>query len=535
MASQLRLQKSFESCYTRRQPVYALIRQTTGQRAELARARCSRHTVKFAFESVQEAHQASLTSDGCRFVCFHRFCSKRFSNVVCRGSRAVVHLGSSSMSAFSSKASKAASFPRPHSCPPTPERRRSDELPQVSSLRGPSPRALRRRARSSIIDIFRLYVQSELSTRLPSGGYYVWVAKSMHKRASHRMEMILREAGMQPLQIAESYGDQSSSLPCSPGLTPDDETDVDMDGFSIRTPSSQTIPNSFYFVPSSNGSVDSLCCSLEHSLAPESTSPELYAEFRSLSGVCAQMKQIVAASYARLAQRDQEKAQKESMLEVRSRRRAWLNMSISRLLCSPTDTGLSAPFRKSPLNFVAWSAEKFDSDENVSPTWANFHVSEASGLGRVRSRKSSPPLFPVSEEVEEELIEHAITKEFDSLDLTTSMYSASNEDLELGLAGSFLDTSLSPPRTRTDSIPPRTKLTMQSQRHPTVFTLPAKSPNDKRNRYDRCFSGGHLPQTVGYPSLSDNPYGSFDDEKVPYLHDSSLSQAEQGIFAAATI
>lgn len=46
-----------------------------------------------------------------------------------------------------------------------------------------SPRFLRRRARSSLVDAFRLYVLHELNQRLPQGGYYIWVLNSLLRDA----------------------------------------------------------------------------------------------------------------------------------------------------------------------------------------------------------------------------------------------------------------------------------------------------------------------------------------------------------------
>ena len=56
---------------------------------------------------------------------------------------------------------------------------------------GLSPRALRRRARSTLVDAFRRFVLPELSRRFPVHGYYVWVLQSMLRRTLARMSELV--------------------------------------------------------------------------------------------------------------------------------------------------------------------------------------------------------------------------------------------------------------------------------------------------------------------------------------------------------
>lgn len=53
------------------------------------------------------------------------------------------------------------------------------------------PRFLRRRARSSLVDAFRVYILHELNQRIPQGGYYVWILHSLLKAARERRDAFL--------------------------------------------------------------------------------------------------------------------------------------------------------------------------------------------------------------------------------------------------------------------------------------------------------------------------------------------------------
>ncbi|KAF8153131.1 hypothetical protein B0H34DRAFT_93241 [Crassisporium funariophilum] len=68
----------------------------------------------------------------------------------------------------------------------------------------PRARALRRAARSALVDTYRLYVLHELVRRsqFAEGGFAVWICRSMGRRAGERMEWLVEEAkrGQQSLE-----------------------------------------------------------------------------------------------------------------------------------------------------------------------------------------------------------------------------------------------------------------------------------------------------------------------------------------------
>jgi hypothetical protein len=135
------------------------------------------------------------------------------------------------------------------SAPPSPSI--SSSSPPTSlppSPRFPS-RLLRKRARATIVDVFRRYVLPELPSPQPFGGYCYWIADSMLRRAEWRMRQLIGEnGGMVPRQgqycALAVGGMETPTTPTTPSAVEDDgsasaET-TDTDGSELHSPLEST-------------------------------------------------------------------------------------------------------------------------------------------------------------------------------------------------------------------------------------------------------------------------------------------------------
>ncbi|KAK0205207.1 hypothetical protein DFS33DRAFT_744420 [Desarmillaria ectypa] len=292
-----------------------------------------------------------------------------------------------------------------------------------------TPKALRRRARSTLVDTFRMYVVGELNRHLPSGGYYPWIVRSMLRRASDTMADLLQQAVeinnafvISPFED-KGYFPPPSLVPSSFSSIEDDEGDTDTDGSSVHTPSTA------YF------SLRSMHPRRSH--APETptdyttvprhlqglSSDELL-EYQSLSSHCVRLRQLLILQEAKEEHHANEVRQRDTILEIRSRRRAWQNKALVARV-GDMNVGLATPYTSSRLAQVSWSGEDY---EYMSPSYNSTaeeeymeeydEYDEKLGLGLKRTKgRSDAKLFPVSEEDEE------------------GQFDAQEYELELGLDG----------------------------------------------------------------------------------------------------
>ncbi|PBK76141.1 hypothetical protein ARMSODRAFT_905635 [Armillaria solidipes] len=292
-----------------------------------------------------------------------------------------------------------------------------------------TPKALRRRARSTLVDAFRMYVAGELSRRLPSGGYYPWIIRSMLRRASDTMADLLQQAvEINNAFVTSPFEDEGYFPPPSLVTSPfssieDDGGDTDTDGSSVHTPSTA------YFSLRSMHS--------RHSHVPETPtdytsvprhlqglSTDELLEYQSLSSHCVRLRQLLILQEAKEEHHANEVRQRDAILEIRSRRRAWQNKALVARV-GDMNVGLATPYASSRLAQVSWSGEDY---EYVPPSYDSTaeeeyveeydEYDEKLGLGLKRSKgRSDAKLFPVSEEDEEE------------------PFDAQEYELELGLDG----------------------------------------------------------------------------------------------------
>ncbi|KAJ7594200.1 hypothetical protein C8J56DRAFT_1043972 [Mycena floridula] len=286
---------------------------------------------------------------------------------------------------------------------PPPLKPIRDVVPVPASAPAPSlkPRALRRRARSTLVDAFRLYVQPEMNNRMPAGGFYTWIIHSMLRRASAQRDHLIKSAGVKSFNLVP---DPSYCPPpvLNPGLEDDDWDDNDTDGSSIRTPSSLYSHNS---INRHSADWKSLSESLSRPSPGNPFSQEV-AECKALSATCLRLRHLIIVANARQVHADREIKQKESMLEIRSRRRAWLNKSLVGSGHSSHDFGFAMPFKTSRLGQTSWSGNDYEYvghyDENMGDfeEYEDYEEKLVFGLKPTRSSNDATRLFSVREEHE---------------------------------------------------------------------------------------------------------------------------------------
>lgn len=281
--------------------------------------------------------------------------------------RALIDPSRSSLVPSSSCSSSRSVSPSP---PPSPPLVPPAPPPTVAHKRTPSAieaRNLRRRARSTLVDVFRRHVLTVLSARAPSGGYAEWVARSMVRRAEH---MLSEELAWGPEESPErSEGCQSG-------------TSDDTDGSSVHTPEPyEDVPSAPPPTPASPSVFSSPPPTpfLAHRSPAHSRNPS----FRLRTHI-QHLRAAIGLTTAHYEHMKNTSAQILSMLEVRSRRRAW---SCKTLQNGPQvglgGLGLAMPVRRSGLARC-------------------LAVGPAAGVGAMADARGevwgAGELFPVSEE-----------------------------------------------------------------------------------------------------------------------------------------
>ncbi|KAF8624662.1 hypothetical protein AX17_006993 [Amanita inopinata Kibby_2008] len=291
-----------------------------------------------------------------------------------------------------------------------------------------------------------------------------------------------------------------------------DTIESDTDGSSVHTPSSGH--DSFTFPPSPAKLVKSLTIApspvsprrpsslprvvsplptprkpslsflTTECLSPGSLPPVEMAEYKSLSRLTGKLQHLLISARARAAQAESEAKQRELLLEMRSRRRAWLNRSLGSNTADKASGGksdggcttygylsscvMATPYKSSPLARWVWTSEDWEyvppgydeeyDDDIILQERMRFNAGDEDGeqvgfgyrlkrmsAGRGGKMRGETTLFPVSEE--EEDCERVMDSRHAQGDEEALMgmgigEEGLNEDLrelELGLAGFGLD------------------------------------------------------------------------------------------------
>ncbi|KAG6854165.1 hypothetical protein C0991_009817 [Blastosporella zonata] len=307
--------------------------------------------------------------------------------------------------------------------PPTPI---SEKIPSDTI----SPRDRRRRARSDLVDAFRRYALSELSQHFPRGGYTTWIIQSMLRRTTETMSRLVREAGgstdCDPLFLhhpheSEFFSITAESLPSTPSVS-DDEDDgdtftTDTDGSSLHTPTSPQVQQ---FVPGYPVKPHNHVSRSPRRLLSEST----YLLYEQHAALASRLRTLVAIDTARQEQDADDLQHHHHLLEIRGRRRAWLNKTLHGGVRSQhVDLAMAMVFRSSPLAQQSWSGDDYEyiPDEHMEavPRWLEYEEYDRMELMVKRERRCTMTsrLFPVSEEEDGEGIDNAAILDVQEVDL----------------------------------------------------------------------------------------------------------------------
>jgi hypothetical protein len=234
-------------------------------------------------------------------------------------------------------------------------------------------RELRQRARSALLDAYRRFVVQELKSRLPQGGYTVWIAQSTLRRTEEHMASLTEfTASTISLPLPDI------SFDCQTATVPEDlfAYDDDVDTASETESLSRTV------VTESDGSsvhTPDSTCTFRHG-TPALTINDPNAEaFAALSRRALRLREHLHRAEGARRSVATDEAALHAVAEVRGRRRAWLNRQL-RGGAHLSHIGFATPVMSSQL--------------------ARFAPVTASSLNL---QISSPRLFPVVEESEEDL------------------------------------------------------------------------------------------------------------------------------------
>ncbi|KAG6835644.1 hypothetical protein H0H93_016251 [Arthromyces matolae] len=287
--------------------------------------------------------------------------------------------------------------------PPTPI---SEKKPGPSI----SPRNRRRKARSALVDTFRRYVLSELSQRFPHGGYTTWILQSMLRRTTEAMRYLVKEAGgttstcssfLQHPDESAFFSLTAEPLPPTPSASDDEGETISTisDGSSIHTPTSAQ--EQFPPLPMKR-----------HNYVSRSPrrllSDSNYALYAQHSAQAGRLRRLAMIDRDRQEQEAADLQHHHHLLEIRSRRRAWLNRTLyGGVRSQDVDSTMSVVFESSPLAQNSWTADDYDSVSEDSDTPQESQEYEEFDKVQLRMKRSQrfmmgPKLFPVSEEEDDD-------------------------------------------------------------------------------------------------------------------------------------
>lgn len=233
---------------------------------------------------------------------------------------------------------------------------------------------LRQRARSALLDAYRRFVVQELKSRLPHGGYTVWIAQSTLRRTEEHMASLSEFAAS-----TVSLPLPDISFDCQTATVPEDlfAYDDDMDIVSETASLSRTV------VTESDGSSvhtpDSTCAFRNGNPVAFTINDPNAEALAALSRRALRLREHLHRAEAAQRSVATDEAALLAIAEVRGRRRAWLNRQL-RGGAHLSHIGFSTPVQSSQL--------------------ARFTPVTASSSN---TQIASPRLFPVVEESEEDL------------------------------------------------------------------------------------------------------------------------------------
>jgi hypothetical protein len=200
---------------------------------------------------------------------------------------------------------------------------------------------LRQRARSGLLDAYRRFVIPELKSRLPSGGYTIWIAQSTLRRTEEPMAR-LAENGVSTISLSLP----NFSFDCQTATASEDLFAYDDDAPSETASLSRTIGTE-----SDGSSVhtpDSTCAFRRGTPAALALADPDAEAFAALSQRSLRLHEHLVRSAAVQRNAAADDAALLAIAEVRGRRRAWLNRQL-RGGAHMSDIGFATPVRSSQL------------------------------------------------------------------------------------------------------------------------------------------------------------------------------------------
>lgn len=238
----------------------------------------------------------------------------------------------------------------------------------------------------------------------------------MLRRASEHMSYLVYQAGGRVPNITHASSryqvDPSTQVPPSPFYDEDNgsEDSTDTDGSSLHTPTSSTFghvtpattPPHVHFQQQQHEKHEHVVHFPNPHPNPNSSrplqtlSPEHLAEYTEYSAMAHRLRQLLLLADTETTNRANEIKQVEAIIEIKSRRRAWLNKSLFGGVRGNRDIGMAMPFQPSMLGRHSWSCEDCELQQ------AAALVNEFQKMKVGRSEIGEAQLFPVSEEEDEE-------------------------------------------------------------------------------------------------------------------------------------
>lgn len=225
----------------------------------------------------------------------------------------------------------------------------TSQIPEESATPVVRSECIRRRARGQFVDIYRSWILPELKRRSNFSDYYSWILHGLLERNRAHMNLLFEQVGAPAPPTEDDYllARPKKALPPSreSSTATEDEGDglsiaatTDTDGSSIHTPTEGV---SFYHNSYLN-------TEFPRSPSPQEFTPEDLELYHSLDQEGDRLRRLIHRNDLFENRIVGDEAQLHSMLEVKSRRRAWSN----RDFCGGAPmalVGLATPFKSSPL------------------------------------------------------------------------------------------------------------------------------------------------------------------------------------------
>lgn len=208
---------------------------------------------------------------------------------------------------------------------------------------------IRRRARGQFVDIYRSWILPELKRRSNFSDYYTWVLHSLLERNKAHMAFLLEQVGAPAPPSEDDYLLSRARKLLPPSRESSTGTEDEGDGLSIAA-TTDTDGSSIH-TPTEGVSLHCnsyLDTEFPRSPSPQEFTPEDLELYHSLNQEGGRLQQLIHRNDLLESRVSSDEVQLHTMLEVKSRRRAWSNRDFCRG-APMVLVGLGTPFKSSPL------------------------------------------------------------------------------------------------------------------------------------------------------------------------------------------